>query len=94
LYVTDGLDGSVSVFDGENYSPLTKIPLLRDADAIGFDISRKYLYVDNGGGDVGQKYSLLSVIDTKNNLKETEMKIDGDTLGAMALDKYRPPISI
>jgi hypothetical protein len=92
LYVTDGLDGSVRVFDGESYNQLAKIPLLKDADAIGFDISRKYLYVDNGGGDVGKKYSMLSVIDTTNNTKQTEMKIDGDTLEAMALDNYRPHI--
>jgi hypothetical protein len=92
LYVTDGLDGSVRIFDGEDYRPLAKIPLRKDADAIGFDISRKYLYVDNGGGDIGQKYSMLSVIDTANNSKQTEMKIDGDTLEAMALDNYRPHI--
>jgi hypothetical protein len=92
LYVTDGLDGSVRVFDGESYNQLAKIPLLKDADAIGFDISRRYLYVDNGGGDVGKKYSMLSVIDTTNNTRQTEMKIDGDTLEAMALDNYRPHI--
>jgi DNA-binding beta-propeller fold protein YncE len=94
LFVTDGLDGSVRVFDGATYNPLARIPLLKDADAIGFDISRKYLYVDNGGGDVGQQYSMLSVIDVASNTKKTEIKIDGDTLEAMALDNYRPHIYV
>lgn len=92
LYITDGMDGSVKVFDGDTYKQLSRIPLLKDADSIGFDISRKYLYVDNGGGDIGQKYSMLSVIDTGNDSKLDEMKIDGDTLEAMALDNYRPHI--
>jgi len=49
IYVTDGGDGSVKVYDGEDYRQLARIPLLKDADSIGFDISRHYLYVDNGG---------------------------------------------
>jgi len=92
LYVTDGLDGSVRVFDGNDYKQVARIPLLKDADSIGFDISRKYLYVDNGGGDVGQKFSMLSVIDTASDSKNGEMRVDGDTLEAMALDNYRPHI--
>lgn len=94
LYVTDGLDGSVRVFNGDDYTPIARIPLLKDADSIGFDISRKYLYVDNGGRDIKQKYSTLSVIDTTSDTKKSEMKIDGDTLEAMALDNYRPHIYI
>jgi len=94
LYVTDGTDGSLKVYDGDNYKQISRVALLKDADAIGFDISRKYLYIDNGGGDIGQKYSMLNVIDTATNSKLNEMKIDGDTLEAMALDNYRPRIYI
>jgi len=94
LYVTDGGDGSVKVYDGESYRQLARIPLLKDADSIGYDISRKYLYVDNGGGDVGQSYSMLSTIDTSTDAKLTEMKIEGDTLEAMTLDNYRPHIYV
>lgn len=94
LYVTDGGDGSVKVYDGESYRQLARIPLLKDADSIGYDISRKYLYVDNGGGDVGQSYSMLSAIDTSKDMKLTDMKIEGDTLEAMTLDNYRPHIYV
>jgi DNA-binding beta-propeller fold protein YncE len=94
LYVTDGGDGSVKVFDGESYKQIARIPLLKDADSIGYDISRKYLYVDNGGGDVGQSYSMLSAIDMTSDRKLGEMRIEGDTLEAMALDNYRPHIYV
>jgi hypothetical protein len=94
LYVTDGGDGSVKVFDGGSYKQIARIPLLKDADSIGYDISRKYLYVDNGGGDVGQTYSMLSAIDTTTDSKLVDIKIEGDTLEAMALDNYRPHIYV
>lgn len=94
LYVTDGGDGSVKVYDGSSYALLQRIPLLKDADSIGYDISKKYLYVDNGGGDVGQKFSMLSVIDTNTDKKLADIKIDGDTLEAMALDAYRPRLYV
>jgi hypothetical protein len=94
LYVTDGGDGQVRVFNGATYEPLQQIALLKDADSIGFDLSRKRLYVDNGGGDVGQKYSMLSEIDTERNTKVRDIRIDGDTLEAMALDNYRPRIYV
>jgi DNA-binding beta-propeller fold protein YncE len=94
LYVTDGGDGSVKAYDGESYRLLDRIALLKDADSIGYDISRKYLYIDNGGGDVHQAYSMLSVVDTNSNKKLADLKIDGDTLEAMALDTYRPRIYV
>jgi DNA-binding beta-propeller fold protein YncE len=94
LYVTDGGDGSVKVFDAETYRQTTRIPLLKDADSIGYDISRKILYVANGGGDAGQRFSMLSGVDTTTSARLTDIRIDGDTLEAMALDNYRPHIYV
>ncbi|HTF65447.1 MAG TPA: hypothetical protein VK638_22455, partial [Edaphobacter sp.] len=94
IYVTDGGDGSLKIYDGETYRLIDRIALLKDADSIGYDISRKYLYIDNGGGDVGQPYSTLSVVDTTEHTKIADVKIDGDTLEAMALDNYRPRIYV
>ena len=86
LYVTDGEDGSVKVFDGTTYKLTHRIALLKDADSIGYDAQTHELFVDNGGGDVGAKYSMFSVIDTDKFTKTADIKIDGDTLEAMALD--------
>jgi DNA-binding beta-propeller fold protein YncE len=92
LYVTDGEDGSVKVYDGESYRQLARIPVLKDADSVGYDMSRHYLYIVNGGGDIGQSYSMLSTIDTTAESKLTDISIEGNTLEAMALDNYRPRI--
>jgi DNA-binding beta-propeller fold protein YncE len=94
LYVADGADGSIKVYDADTYHQIVRIPVLKNADSIGYDISRNYLYVNNGGRDVGQTYSILSAIDTTADAKLTDIRIEGDTLEAMALDNYRPRIYV
>jgi len=94
IYVTDGEAGDVKIFDGTTYAPQPSVKLLEDADSIGFDTTTKYLYVDNGGGDVHEKYSMLSVVDTTAGKKVADIKIDGDTLEAMALEKSGPKIYV
>jgi hypothetical protein len=94
LYITDGEDGSVKVFDATSYKLEHRIPLLKDADSIGYDPQTHDMYVDNGGGDVGQRYSMLSVIDSNKFAKIADIKIDGDTLEAMALDPNRPQLYV
>jgi DNA-binding beta-propeller fold protein YncE len=87
LYVTDGEAGDLKIFDGTTYQQLASVKLLEDADSIGYDLATKYLYIDNGGGDVHQTYSMLSIVDTTAGKKLADIKIDGDTLEAMALEK-------
>src|ERR1700676_119419 len=87
LYVTDGEAGDVKIFDSTAYRLLSSVKLLEDADSIGYDPATKYLYIDTGGGDVHQTYSMLSVVDTTAGKKLTDIKVDGDTLEAMALEK-------
>jgi DNA-binding beta-propeller fold protein YncE len=92
LYVTDGEAGDVKIVDSVSYKILSSVKLLEDADSIGFDPATKFLYVDNGGGDVHQTYSMLSVVDTTAGKKVVDIKVDGDTLEAMALEKSSPKI--
>src|SRR6202171_3938890 len=87
IYVTDGDAGDLKIFDGTTYGLVSSVKLLEDADSIGYDPATKYLYIDNGGGDVHQTYSMLSVIDTTAGKKLADLKIDGETLEAMALEK-------
>src|SRR3989454_9410309 len=61
---------------------------------MGYDAATKYLYIDNGGGDVHQTYSMLSVVDTTAGKKLADIKIDGDTLEAMALETSSPKIYV
>jgi len=94
IYVTDGDAGDLKVFDGTTYKLESSVKLLEDADSIGYDAATKYLYIDNGGGDVHQTYSMLSVVDTTTNQKLADLKIDGDTLEAMALEKSTPKMYV
>src|SRR3989442_13141327 len=87
IYVTDGEAGDLKIFDAKSYGLVSSVKLLEDADSIGYDPATKYLYIDNGGGDVHQTYSMLSVIDTTAGKKLADLKIDGETLEAMALEK-------
>src|SRR6266481_8550546 len=94
IYVTDGDAGDLKIFDGTTYKLVSTVKLLEDADSIGYDPATKYLYIDNGGGDVHQTYSMLSVVDTSANQKLADLKIDGDTLEAMVLEKSTPKIYV
>src|SRR5712664_3612484 len=87
LYITDGEAGDLKIFDSTTYSLLSSVKLLEDADSIGYDPATKYLYIDNGGGDVHQTFSMLSVVDTTAGEKLADLKIDGETLEAMTLEK-------
>jgi hypothetical protein len=93
LYVTDG-GGALKTFDGAAYHPGASVKLLEDADSIGYDISTRLLYIVNGGKDVHQANSMLSVVDTGTTEKLADLSIPGDTLEAMALDAYRPRLYI
>jgi DNA-binding beta-propeller fold protein YncE len=94
LYITDGDAGDVKIVDSVSYAVLSSVKLLEDADSIGYDPVTKYLYIDNGGGDVHQTYSMLSVVDTTTGKKLADIKIDGDTLEAMALETSSPKIYV
>jgi DNA-binding beta-propeller fold protein YncE len=94
IYITDGDAGDVKIFDGKTYALLSSVKLLEDSDSIGYDPKTKYLYVDNGGGDVHQTYSMLSVVDTTAGKKLADIKIDGDTLEAMALEPSSPKLYV
>jgi DNA-binding beta-propeller fold protein YncE len=94
LYVTDGEAGDLKIFDSTTYKLLSSVKLLEDADSIGYDPATKYLYIDNGGGDVHEAFSMLSVVDTTAGKKLADIKIDGDTLEAMALEKSSPKMYV
>ena len=86
IYVTDGGAGELKIFDGKTYQLLKTAPLKVDSDSIGNDPATKYLYIDNGGGDAHESFSMFSIVDTTSGDKIADVKVDGDTLEAMALD--------
>jgi len=94
LYVTDGEAGELKIFDSTSYALLSTVKLLLDTDSIGYDPATKLLYIDNGGGDVHETYSMISVVDTTAGKKVADIKVDGETLEAMALEKSSPKMYV
>jgi DNA-binding beta-propeller fold protein YncE len=94
IYITDGDAGDLKIFDGKSYALLSSVKLLEDADSMGYDPKTNYLYIDNGGGDVHETYSMLSVVDTTAGKKLADIKIDGDTLEAMSLESSNPKLYV
>ncbi|HYZ16842.1 MAG TPA: YncE family protein [Candidatus Acidoferrum sp.] len=94
LFVTDGGDGSLKVFNGATYQLEKRIALRKDADSIGYDPSTTDLYIDNGGKDADATSSYVSVVDTTGEKKLADIPLASETLEAMALDTYRPRLYV
>ena len=87
LYITDEGKGVLNIYDGKTYEVLKAVTLKVDTDSIGYDPATHYLYIDNGGDNAHETFTMLSVVDTTAGAKLADIKIDGDTLEAMALEK-------
>jgi DNA-binding beta-propeller fold protein YncE len=86
IYVSEGGEGTLRIYDGKNYKLLMSVKLLIDADPIVYDPKTKYLYVASGGEKVHQTYSLISVVDTSSGEKLADIKVEGNELEAMAIE--------
>jgi DNA-binding beta-propeller fold protein YncE len=87
IFITDEEKGAVNIYDAKTYAMQKSVPLKVDTDSIGYDPATHYLYVDNGGDNAHEEFTMLSVVDTTAGTKLADIKIDGDTLEAMALEK-------
>lgn len=87
LFVVDGGAAEVKMYAGDSYKYLGAIKLEDDCDSSVYDAATKYLYVVNGGKGAHQAYSLISVIDTTNAKKIADIKINTDSVEALALEK-------
>jgi len=54
LYVANGDDGSVRIFDGSSYALLKTLDFGEDADNLRYDSGRKRVYVGYGAGALGE----------------------------------------
>jgi DNA-binding beta-propeller fold protein YncE len=62
LFVANGADGKLRVYDGESFSLLKTLDIGEDADNVRYDPGEKRVYVAYGGDDVGG----IAVIDAAN----------------------------
>jgi len=94
IYVTDGGTGDLKIFDSKTYALLNTVKLKLDADSIGYDPQTHLLYIDNGGRDVKETFSMISVVNTDTAVKVADMKVDGDTLEALRLEHSSPKMYV
>src|SRR5947207_553878 len=85
IYVANGDDGSVRIFDGSSYAPLKRLDYGDDADNLRYDAGRKRIYVGYGGGGLGE-------IDDEGN-KVTDIKLDAHP-ESFQLEKDSPRIYV
>ena len=85
IYVANGDDGSVRIFDGSSYAPLKKLDYGDDADNVRYDGARKRIYVGYGSGALGE-------IDSEGN-KVTDIKLDAHP-ESFQLEKDSPRIYV
>jgi DNA-binding beta-propeller fold protein YncE len=90
LYVVDGDDSAVKVYDSDSYQMSGQIKVAIDADSIAYDPATKYLYVVTGGREAHTPYSLISVIDTDASKKLRDIKINSNHVEAIVLEKSGP----
>jgi DNA-binding beta-propeller fold protein YncE len=87
LFVTDSIAGALRVFDAASYAELKPIALQPGADGIAYDPATALLYVTNGGDEAGKDYSLVSIVDVKQEVKIADIRVESDSLEAMAIDQ-------
>lgn len=90
LFVVDGDDSAVKIYDTDNYKQVGRIDLAADADSMVYDGATKYVYVVNGGRGAKTPYSFISVVDTNVSKKVKDIRVDSDRVEAMALEKNGP----
>jgi DNA-binding beta-propeller fold protein YncE len=94
LFVIDGGAAEVKIYQGDTYKRLGDIKLEDDADSMVYDPATKFLYVVNGGKGAKMAYCLISILDTTTDKKLGDIKIDSDSVEALALEKSGPRIFV
>jgi DNA-binding beta-propeller fold protein YncE len=85
LYIANGKDGSVRVFDANSYAPLKTLDYNDDADNLRYDSGRKRIFVGYGGGALGE-------LDSEGN-KTADIKLDAHP-ESFQLEKDGPRIYV
>jgi len=94
LFVVDGGAAEVRMYDSTSYKYLGGIKLKDDCDSMAYDPATKYLYVVNGGRGAHEAYSLISIIDTTTAKKLADIRIETDSVEALALEKSGPRLFV
>jgi WD40 repeat protein len=70
IFITDGADGDLKIYNGTTYELLKSVKLLADSDATGYDPNTHYVYIADGGLDAKLNYTFLEIVNTDTGEKE------------------------
>jgi DNA-binding beta-propeller fold protein YncE len=87
IFVTDGSDGDLKIFNATTYELLKSIKLLADSDATGYDPVTHDLYIADGGLDAKLNYTFLEIVNTDTGEHVGQIKIDSNRLEAMVVEQ-------
>jgi DNA-binding beta-propeller fold protein YncE len=87
IFVTDGSNGDLKIFNGATYELLRTVKLLADSDATGYDPVTHNLYIADGGLDAKLNHTFLEIVNTDSGKKVGQIKIDSNRLEAMVVEK-------
>jgi DNA-binding beta-propeller fold protein YncE len=87
IFVTDGSNGDLKIFNGTTYELLKTVKLLADSDATGYDPVTHNLYIADGGLDAKLNHTFLEIVNTDTGEKVGQIKIDSNRLEAMVVEK-------
>jgi DNA-binding beta-propeller fold protein YncE len=90
LFVVDGDDSAVKIYNGDSYQLTGQVKLAIDADSMAYDSDTGYLYVVNGGRAAHTQFSYISVIDTNAARNIKNIRIDSNQVEAISLEKSGP----
>ena len=86
LFVSDGANGDVKVFNGEDYALIKTIRVAVGADTLAYDPHSQLIYVGNGGEDAGMDHAVVSVLDPVRMEKTADISIEATDLEGIAVD--------
>jgi DNA-binding beta-propeller fold protein YncE len=86
IFITDGGDGLLRIYDGKSYEQIQTIDQLPDADSIAYDPATKYLYVTTAGGDAQKNPAHLFIIDTDKSARLGNIVLPTKSPEAMAVE--------
>jgi YVTN family beta-propeller protein len=89
LFVADGGDGAVKVFDATTLHRIARIPLAADPDGGVYDPATRLFYVGNGGRAAHQDHSYVSVISVDRRAVVGRIRVPGTTIKGMVIDHRR-----
>src|ERR1700681_1833591 len=87
LWVVDGGDGRLKIFDGTTYSVVETVQLAIGADSAVYDPPRHLLYIAAGGEDAKMDFSLISIVDTSTRKRVGDIRVNSTNIESMAIDR-------